>query len=1027
MSDKTPPASISLRWIILTLVVLSALLAYSVTHARIDFDVLNSLPTNDPVINDAKYVLEHHPFQNRVVIDISHTSGDLVRSAEGARFIEEELQKSTLFKEVGLQEMNHLFAGLTNYTVDHLPFLFSYEDLFNEVRPLLEEGTIREKLQENFQQLAHLQGIGQVEMMTKDPLRLREIVLSRLSGMLPGESARLYEGFPLSGDGEHLLIPATPKQSGTDTYFSQTIANLLAQVEEILKAKDPGFRMVSIGAYRAALDNESIIRNDTQKALIIVTAGIALLLFLAFRRPYIGLLSLIPAFVGTALAFFICTLIYSSVSILAIGFGAAIISISVDHSLAYLLFLDRSRRMVVRDAAHEVRSIGLIAVLTTVGAFLVLTFSGFKILAQIGQFAALGIGFSFLFVHTLFPKFITSIPAAKKQSLPLLQRFIEKLSFSGNKILVFFAIAFAIGMALNIDLRFDTDLSRMNSISEETQRAEEIISNTWGGLFGNIFVLAEADTVDSILSKSEQLTEWLKRLREERQIGAYFTPSMLFPSKSRMEHNYADWKWFWNDARKAELKTALEKASDEIGFAPDAFRPFLSLIDKGQPLPESMPKDYLKVVNVSKSGKNDQWLFFSSISPGEGYEPGELYRDASIGDEIYVFEPLLFSEKFGSILSNTFLKMMLLIGSSVIILMFLFFLDLKLTAIAILPVLFSMTCTLGTLGLIGHPIDIPGLMLGIVVMGMGIDYSLFLVRSFQRYEEEHHPSMRIVRTAVLLAAISTLIGFGVLAGADHNLLYSAGLVSLLGIGYSLLGAFVILPPILNRRFLITPDDITKWRRNPDRSGRVLKRYSKTEAYPRMFARFKLKLDPMFGELDRFISEPGVILDIGTGYGVPACWILDQHRTVFFHGVEPDRERARIADKVLGASGHVTCGAAPDIPSIPRKADYVVMLDMLHYLDRNGLRQTLLNVKGMMHPGAKLIIRVTIPLKKHPPFYRRLEQFKIRLRGGKSFYRPSEEILEILGSCGFQTIETFPPGKGREETWITANIGGTDTP
>ena len=77
--------------------------------------------------------------------------------------------------------------------------------------------------------------------------------------------------------------------------------------------------LTPVGAYRAALDNEVIVRGDVQKAIFFSTLGIALLLLLAFPRPLIGLLSLLPAVVGTVAAFFVFALLRPSISVMVSG------------------------------------------------------------------------------------------------------------------------------------------------------------------------------------------------------------------------------------------------------------------------------------------------------------------------------------------------------------------------------------------------------------------------------------------------------------------------------------------------------------------------------------------------------------------------------------------------------------------------------------------------------------------------------------------------------------------------------------
>ena len=129
-----------------------------------------------------------------------------------------------------------------------------------------------------------------------------------------------------------------------------------------------------MGAYRVALDNELIVKKDVRNAVLITTLGIAALLFLAFHRPLLGLFAFLPAFAGTAAAFFVFSLLHSSVSLMALGFGGAVISITVDQGIAFLLFLDRPVETRGKDAAREIRAVGLLAALTTIGAFGALSF-----------------------------------------------------------------------------------------------------------------------------------------------------------------------------------------------------------------------------------------------------------------------------------------------------------------------------------------------------------------------------------------------------------------------------------------------------------------------------------------------------------------------------------------------------------------------------------------------------------------------------------------------------------------------------
>ena len=100
----------------------------------------------------------------------------------------------------------------------------------------------------------------------------------------------------------------------------------------------------------------------------------------------------------------------------------------------------------------------------------------------------------------------------------------------------------------------------------------------------------------------------------------------------------------------------------------------------------------------------------------------------------------------------------------------------------------------------GQPLGIPALMVTVVVIGMGTDYALYLIRACQRYGDDHDSSLGLIRLSVFLSFATTLLGFGVLAACDNPMLKSAGLGLALGIGYSFIGAVTIVPPVLSKMF-----------------------------------------------------------------------------------------------------------------------------------------------------------------------------------------------------------------------------------
>jgi len=330
----------------------------------------------------------------------------------------------------------------------------------------------------------------------------------------------------------------------------------------------------------------------------------------------------------------------------------------------------------------------------------------------------------------------------------------------------------------------------------------------------------------------------------------------------------------------------------------------------------------------------------------------------------------------------------------------------------------------------GQPLGIPVLIVSVVVIGMGTDYALYLVRAHQRYQNEDSPSLGLIRLSVFLSFATTFLGFGVLALADNAMLKSAGLGLALGIGYSFLGAVMIAPPLLKRVFAPTEDaaplpPVSAGSREHFR--RTMARYRHMESYPRIFARFKIMMDPMFPRLASYFDNPKYIIDIGTGYGVPAAWLLEFFPEARIYGIEPDHRRVRVASRVVGKRGAIKVGAAPGLPDVPEKADTAMILDVIHMLSDEDLRLTLAGLREKLCVGGRLVLRATLSgvpgaaQQKHIVFKRLIEVTRVRIFKGLCDFRTEERLRDIIEGSGFEVTAVEQSAPGHEEFWFVSRV------
>ena len=252
-------SSPKIRWhvLILTLFLMGGAAWLASARLSIETDITASLPEVEGELAGAAEVLKRNPNLDRVVIDLGLVSGegdpDLL--VEAAARLREGLKKSGLFKGLGAGMNSAAFSSLYGAVLDDLPAMFSQVQLDGEVAPLLAPERVRAALRERVQALAQLDGMGQADALSKDPLGLARLVMARLAGMMPASTARIHRNQLISGDGRHLLMMATPTATGGDTAHARKLLALFKSQEEALNPQGARFKLTVVGGFRAALDN----------------------------------------------------------------------------------------------------------------------------------------------------------------------------------------------------------------------------------------------------------------------------------------------------------------------------------------------------------------------------------------------------------------------------------------------------------------------------------------------------------------------------------------------------------------------------------------------------------------------------------------------------------------------------------------------------------------------------------------------------------------------------------------------------
>ena len=365
-------------------------------------------------------------------------------------------------------------------------------------------------------------------------------------------------------------------------------------------------------------------------------------------------------------------------------------------------------------------------------------------------------------------------------------------------------------------------------------------------------------------------------------------------------------------------------------------------------------------------------------------------------------------------------KILSIIGGMLIVFFFIF-LDWQIFLLLIAAIGISILAALGTVSALGFPLSLSFLLPASLMVGLGLVQGFDVIRSFQRCRPSPSLYFKPNRVTVLVGCISVLIGFGFLRLCEPTIFRDNKVFTFLGFFFVTVATCGIMPPVLRHLFSDSPISFTSVQIGSKQHLRMaLRRFRHLEPYPRIFARFKILTDPMFSRLTDFVRPGWKIIDVGCGYGAPAAWLLAAYPDLNFLSCDPNGERTRVAARVLGQQGEVLTCTAQDLPLENKKADAILLLDILHYLSDQELLKFLDRSRPVLTPEGKLIIRTTIP-REGFSLLRFVEETKLRFKGVKYHFREREQCVQILKDAGFkeELVERTVPQ--REEFWFIARV------
>jgi predicted exporter len=481
---------------------------------------------------------------------------------------------------------------------------------------------------------------------------------------------------------------------------------------------------------------------------------------------------------------------------LAIAFGISLIGVSIDYSIHLLNHHALAAPGVpVAGLVRRLRPSLLLGGATTIASLAGLAFGNFPGFYQMGLLATVGVAGALAVSLLLVPDLLgeRTAPALSRRSAARLGAAVLRLRAHRRKLLAVPALCALLGLWGAPRLVWIDDLAELQNVSDEVIAETSRVRARLTAVDPTRFLLAEGEDSEGALAANDRLAERLPALVESGALAGFRSLHTYLWSQALQRANLA--------ALRADpaLPARLDAVYTEAGFRPGSFAPFAaSLADVPPPLRLTDLADS-PVADAIRSLRIDLGDRRAVVTQLEGVRDPDAIA-AAVADlpGVRFFDQKRFFRDVYGEYRERIVAVVVSGCFAVFGLLLLRYRALRPALAAALPSLLVALLLVALAALLGTRTHILHLIGLILVMGMGVDYGIFVWDS-----AEHDESVGATMQSLLLSAATTIFVFGVMGFSEHPVLHAIGRTTAVGIGLA---------------FLLAPVSLVLVGRAPDRPG-----------------------------------------------------------------------------------------------------------------------------------------------------------------------------------------------------------------
>ena len=648
-----------------------------------------------------------------------------------------------------------------------------------EATAQLEKGDSAGFLEEAQAQLFSPLGAGRAALLMRDPLGLSSSFLSALER--PGVSIDPDSGLGwVEGEGRRWVIIDTKNRAGA---FQEGGPELIVERYELaakaVAASHPGTELLGMGiAFHAAAAAISAKREMSTIGIGSWVGSILLVLFV-FRTVRSLVLSTLVIGIGMAAGLLATIAVFGHVHVLTLVLGSSLAGVAIDYCLHVLS--DSFHDPAKWDAEEAVRRLRwplFLGMATSVIAYGSLALTPFPGLRELALFASVALFTAFGTVILSFPVFLVRYRALGLRPKAMAIRLLAAIDavLARRRLVIGALLALGIFAVVGLlKLRPEDDIHTFQNSNDAVAAAEARARAMFTLVPENQFFLVTGPSADAVLQSETALRLALEPLLAKGVISSLQATSQHVPTQTQQTRNVALFEPLY--AATGQLGEYL----DGIGFPPEAIATERAAFEAAKTKRLSVDA-WL----ASAPGEGDRSAWLGETSPGHfasvvllnGITSMEALRSVAVQGAVLVDRV----SEISMLMKRSRQWALALVGVAFALMWVMLALRYggKGAVRALAPTAMACLVALAGAGLLGLPLNIFSTVALWLILGMGVDYSIFF------YEAGDDASTTTI--GVLVDAITTLLSFGLLSLSSTPALRSFGTVLSLGLASAFLFA-----------------------------------------------------------------------------------------------------------------------------------------------------------------------------------------------------------------------------------------------